>query len=267
MKYHVCSKCGENLTSFKDIDIQMSNVYKKYREIKNLLQPEEIKEIRNKYGISAELFSKILGLGRKTITTYENGVFQTKANDMLIRQSADKNNFIKMFELRRNDLSEKEIQIIERNLKNQVNIFSSNEYECSAICNCICHQDLTTENNQLKAEIEQLKENDRITKALYKNYYTQLQNYKNKIYEIDVKKLMSKKLTSEQKELYYKGFANCETQIAANVADITIKIRKQICDELRQKLKKQIIPTAGTWLSYYDVQETNDLIDKIEEGE
>ena len=128
-------------------------------------------------------------------------------------------------------------------------------------------QDLTTENNQLKAEIEQLKENDRITKALYKNYYTQLQNYKNKLYEIDVKKLMSKKLTAEQKEIYYKGFANCERQIAANVADITIKIRKQICDELRQKLKKQIIPTAGTWLSYYDVQETNDLIGKIEVGE
>ncbi|MGN1213035.1 MAG: type II TA system antitoxin MqsA family protein [Christensenellales bacterium] len=129
MKYHVCSKCGENLTSFKDIDIQMANIYKKYREIKNLLQPEEIKGIRNKYGISAELFSKILGLGRKTITTYENGVFQTKANDMLIRQSADKCNFIKMFELRKNDLSEKEIQTIERKLKNQVGIFSATEYE------------------------------------------------------------------------------------------------------------------------------------------
>ena len=43
-------------------------------------------------------------------------------------------------------------------------------------------------------------------------------------------------------------------------------IRKQICDELRDKLKKQIIPTAGTWLSYYDIKETNDLIDEIEQA-
>lgn len=45
------------------------------------------------------------------------------------------------------------------------------------------------------------------------------------------------------------------------------QIRHQVCDEIREKLKKQIIPTAGTWLSYYDIKETNDLLDQIEKGE
>lgn len=43
------------------------------------------------------------------------------------------------------------------------------------------------------------------------------------------------------------------------------EIRKQICDEIREKLKKQIIPAAGTWLSYYDITETNNLLDQIEQ--
>ena len=42
------------------------------------------------------------------------------------------------------------------------------------------------------------------------------------------------------------------------------QIRKQVCDEIREKLKKQIIPTGGTWLSYYDITETNNLLDQIE---
>ena len=45
------------------------------------------------------------------------------------------------------------------------------------------------------------------------------------------------------------------------------EIRKQVCDAIREKLKKQIIPTAGSWLSYYDITETNDLLDQIEKGE
>lgn len=44
-------------------------------------------------------------------------------------------------------------------------------------------------------------------------------------------------------------------------------LRKQVCDAIREKLKKQIIPTAGSWLSYYDIIETNDLLDQIEQGE
>lgn len=42
------------------------------------------------------------------------------------------------------------------------------------------------------------------------------------------------------------------------------QLRKQVCDEIRGKLKTQIIPTAGSWLSYYDITETNDLLDQIE---
>ena len=102
-------------------------------------------------------------------------------------------------------------------------------------------EDLKQENKELKKqvedknnEIENLKENDRITHALYKNIYTQLQNYKNQLYDIDLSKIRKKKLTFEEKEIYYKGFENCERQIASNIADITIKVRKKVCDETRE---------------------------------
>lgn len=83
-------------------------------------------------------------------------------------------------------------------------------------------------------EIEELEESNEVTKALYKNYYTQLQNYKSKLYGIDIPKLRKKQLTLEEKEIYYKGFENCERQFASHIADITIEIRKQVCDEIRE---------------------------------
>ena len=58
------------------------------------------------------------------------------------------------------------------------------------------------------------------------------------------------------------------SELAYYTAEENIKeIRKQVCDAIREKLKKQIITTAGIWLSYYDITEINDSLDKIENGE
>ena len=83
-------------------------------------------------------------------------------------------------------------------------------------------------------EIERLKESNGVTEALYKNYYTQLQNYKSKLYNIDIPKLRKKHLTPEEKEIYYKGFENCERQISSHIADLTLEVK-----ELKQQLAEK----------------------------
>lgn len=55
--------------------------------------------------------------------------------------------------------------------------------------------------------------------------------------------------------------------VLAQKKNVEKNIRKQVCDAIKEKLKKQIIPTAGSWLSYYDITETNDLLDQIEGAE
>lgn len=61
------------------------NLFNKYRELKGLLLPEQIKKIRLKFGVTQTEFAKILGLGDKTITRYENGSLQDMAQNNLIK--------------------------------------------------------------------------------------------------------------------------------------------------------------------------------------
>ena len=52
------------------------------------ITPEEIKEIRGRYGLSQKGFARLLGLGDASIVRYENGQRPTRANANLIRAAA-----------------------------------------------------------------------------------------------------------------------------------------------------------------------------------
>lgn len=80
----VCADCGEELFS-EDLDqATLVNAYNEYRRKHKLLLPEEIKKIREQYGLSQRSFAKLLNWGDKTIFRYENGSLQDKAHNSLL---------------------------------------------------------------------------------------------------------------------------------------------------------------------------------------
>lgn len=60
-------------------------LYNQYRKLNFLLLPEEIKKIRESFGVTQVEFAQILGLGDKTIARYENGSLQDVAQNNLIK--------------------------------------------------------------------------------------------------------------------------------------------------------------------------------------
>lgn len=81
-----CSDCGEEYYLPGWLDRTMSRVSTAIREREGLLQPEQIRQIREMYGLSQRDFEKILGVGPKTVVRWERGtVFQSKAADSLLR--------------------------------------------------------------------------------------------------------------------------------------------------------------------------------------
>lgn len=80
----ICDVCGEELFDEKLDEQTLDLVYSNYREAHKLLSPEEIREIREMYGLSQRGFSRILGWGDKTIYRYENGSLQDQAHDTLL---------------------------------------------------------------------------------------------------------------------------------------------------------------------------------------
>lgn len=83
-KVMVCTECGEDLFNEELDSATLLNAYSEYRRIHNLLKPEEIKKIREQYGLSQEDFAKLLNWEEKTIRRYENGAVQSPEHNSLL---------------------------------------------------------------------------------------------------------------------------------------------------------------------------------------
>lgn len=105
---------------FHDIDDEEEKYQKAYREFrnrKNFLQPEDIKQIREKYGFSQRAFARFFGWGEITIQRYETGALQDFAHNSLLFFIKDFRNFKHLFEIRKSQLSKRDIIKIEKKLK------------------------------------------------------------------------------------------------------------------------------------------------------
>ncbi len=80
----VCAECGEEFYCEELDNATLIEVYNTYRRKHKLLLPEEIKNIREQYGLSQRSFSKLLGWGDKTLCRYENGSIQDRAHNSLL---------------------------------------------------------------------------------------------------------------------------------------------------------------------------------------
>lgn len=94
--YCVCAQCGAYVDDPDIGETNLQRYYDAYKSAVGLLTRKEIIAIREKYGLSADIFGLILGLGAKTITRYENGAIQTRSADNLIRLADDIANMEKM---------------------------------------------------------------------------------------------------------------------------------------------------------------------------
>lgn len=96
-----------------DYDVARKNdiaVFDEYRKAINFLTSTQIKAIRTKYHLSAELFAKALGMGAKSITRFENGSIQSRETNSLLVLVQKPENFLKVIKINRRKLTTKEYQ-------------------------------------------------------------------------------------------------------------------------------------------------------------
>ena len=80
----VCSECGEEFYCEELDNETLLSAYNEYRRRHKLLSPDDIRKIREQYGLSQRSFAKLLNWGDKTIFRYENGSIQDKAHNSLL---------------------------------------------------------------------------------------------------------------------------------------------------------------------------------------
>lgn len=80
-----CDGCGEELFDLWQVDDARVAAARKLNEDEGLLQPEEIKELRESLGLTQTEFEKALGIGEKTVIRWEKGkVLPSQAMAMLL---------------------------------------------------------------------------------------------------------------------------------------------------------------------------------------
>jgi len=84
---YVCPVCGDTQPD-PDHD-PMVLLYDEYRRRHHLLTPQEIRRIREQYGLSHEAFANLLGMSPASLYRYEGGALQSAVHDNLIRACDD----------------------------------------------------------------------------------------------------------------------------------------------------------------------------------
>jgi len=91
--FYLCEDSKERFTTTELDEINIFQLYNLYREKHNIPFPDEIIEIRNKYGISATKMAKILGFGVNIYRNYEGGEVPSNSNARLIQLASSPKDF------------------------------------------------------------------------------------------------------------------------------------------------------------------------------
>lgn len=98
-QYYKCADTQEEFVDEALGNLNLSQVYHQYRVKHNLPFPEEIKETRTRYGVSASGMSEILGFGINQYRLYESGAIPTESHARLIQMAATYEGFIALVKL------------------------------------------------------------------------------------------------------------------------------------------------------------------------
>lgn len=97
--FYKCEESGEQFTTTSLDEVNMNQLYNKYRDRFRIPFPDEIIKIREKYGVPASRMSEILGFGINSYRQYEAGEMPSVANAKLIQMISDPEKFIDMVNL------------------------------------------------------------------------------------------------------------------------------------------------------------------------
>ncbi len=106
VEYYKCLECGVEFDDPKTKHDPLAIAFKVYRRRHGMMQPEEIRELRQKYGLTQKEFCKLLGWGEVTLSRYENGALQDSTHNTILQMIKDPRNLLNLIELQGDFLAE-----------------------------------------------------------------------------------------------------------------------------------------------------------------
>lgn len=138
-EYYLVDSNGEEVFD-RNIEIENDErLYDIYKRESNLLTNTEIKEIRQKYGLTQKEYALVIGVGEITVHRFEKGAIQTEAVDAIMRLSNNPDNMYFLLVSNREKISEelyddllaklKELRLLKRHAVIDLQKFDINSLE------------------------------------------------------------------------------------------------------------------------------------------
>ena len=103
----VCPCCGEAIGDSRVEEGNLRCAYSAYCAAHGLMAPDEVKELRNSYGLSLREFSKFLGFGEQTIARYEAGAIPDDSHNTMLKLASTAEGAASLLSVRESQLSER----------------------------------------------------------------------------------------------------------------------------------------------------------------
>lgn len=120
VQYFQCSVCKQTFDDPLSDDDPIDEVYRMYRRRHFMLQPEEIRQLREKYELTQEDLCLLLGIGVASLSRYENGALQTQAHDNLLQTLKDVHSFIKLLDRKIRSWDDRDVTLQKEKLRRLV---------------------------------------------------------------------------------------------------------------------------------------------------
>lgn len=130
-QYYKCQDTGEQFTDDELDEVNINQVYNQYREKYGIPFPDEIKGIREQYGLPANKMAEVLGLGINVYRNYETGEVPSVSNGRLIQMVKDPKEFRQLIDYSKNEFTREELEKINRKINHALNSWNEadNFYE------------------------------------------------------------------------------------------------------------------------------------------
>jgi len=117
VEYFKCLECGSEFEDPQSAYDPLEVAYHEYRIRHGMVQPQEIKQFRERFGLTQLELSNLLGLGGATLSRYENGALQDEAHNTMLGLAMQPENLLELIEEKTSILSDEKRERIINLLK------------------------------------------------------------------------------------------------------------------------------------------------------
>jgi uncharacterized phage-associated protein/DNA-binding transcriptional regulator YiaG len=112
VRYYECADTGGHFTTEDQDEQAFNELYNQYRVRHGIPFPDEIKRIRERYGLTLSQITEIVGFGQNQWRQYENGCVPSESNGKSIAAIKDRNGMLSMLSACKEQLGDKKYEKI-----------------------------------------------------------------------------------------------------------------------------------------------------------